>query len=94
MIPTHFENDEKCDGRKILANFHTIPTQYENIRKFDEVHKITCLFHRSVVNLIDNGSSAIEPPSIVIVLRTGATIVYEHEKIDESNIKRNEMLLQ
>ena len=51
------------------------------------VHKITCLFQRSVVNLIDNGRSAIEPPSIVIVLRIGATMVYEYEKIYESNIK-------
>ena len=34
-MATHFENDEKCDGSKILASVHTMQEQFDNGRKFD-----------------------------------------------------------
>ena len=34
-MPAHFENDEKCDGSKILASVHTIPARFDYDRKFD-----------------------------------------------------------
>ena len=27
-MPAKFENDEKCDGRKIVASVHTIPARF------------------------------------------------------------------
>ena len=34
-VPAHFENGEKCEGRKLRASVHTMPEQFENGAKFD-----------------------------------------------------------
>ena len=39
-MQARFENNEKCDGSKILASVHTIRAQFENDRNFDTTNSL------------------------------------------------------